>query len=370
MDLITLNENNQQQKLIENYDSLIWTERYNTLGDFQLLTGNIDEFMGLLPEGTVVSLRETSVPMIVETHEIQRPKNKPTQLKITGRDYCSILDRRVAIQDVVASLEDWAVVAKIPSDVAHFIIHEICVEGILDPLDIFPPEKVLFLTPDDYLTSTGPNRQFSVQRGKLLSAVLGLIQSQAVADPTTIPESPAVEPHGIRAMRPNTTGTAIGIEIYKGTDRSDAVRFEASRDLLDDGKYLFSKVGSANEAYILGKTSAFRMTKGTTPASGLDRRVMLVDGNTSGIDDEDAIKTEGARALSLAHETALFDGSVNQDLSPYTYNLHYFLGDIVKTVGDYGLDTKSRVTEYIRSEDNTGQKAYPTLAAFSEEETA
>ncbi len=366
MDLITLNEENQQAKLIENYDSLIWTERFNTIGDFQLLSGNIEQFMELLPEGKVVSLRESTVPMIVETHEIVRKKNAPTQIKITGRDYCSILDRRIAIQGIVGALGEWQVVVKIPSDVAHFIINQICVVGILDAKDIFPPDKVQFITPDDYLASTGPNRQFSVPRGNLLSAVVGFLQTEAREDPTTIPPSPAVVQHGIRAIRPNSSGTAIGIEIYTGTDRSDTIIFDATRDLLDDGKYLFSKVGSATDAYLLGPTTAVKMAKGDG-ASGLERRVILVDGSTSGIEDVDALTNEGARDLSLAHETALFDGSINQDLSPYAYNVDYFLGDIVLMQGDYGLETKSRITEYIRSEDATGSKVYPTLTAIADE---
>ena len=364
MDLITLNEDYQQTKLIENYDSLIWTERFNTIGDFQILSGNVEQFMQLLPEGTVVSLRETTVPMIVETHEIVRKKDAPTQIKITGRDFCSILDRRVSVQSVIASLAEWQVVVKIPSDVAHYIIYRICVDGLNDVKDIFPADKVQFITPDDYLMSTGPNREFSVPRGKLLSAVLGFLQTEAREDPTTIPPSPAVVPHGIRAMRPNASGSAIGIEIYKGTDRSSSITFDATRDLLDDGRYLFSKVGSATDAYLLGDTSAFKMTKGEVAPSGLDRRVILVESTT---ESADALKNQGARALSEAHETALFDGSINQDLSPYTYNVDYFLGDIVQTEGDYGLVTKSRITEYIRSEDATGSKAYPTLSALADQ---
>lgn len=364
MDLITLKDNNQPGKLIERYDSLIWTERFNTIGDFQLLTGLIDEYMELLPEGKVVSLRESNVPMIVENHEIVRKKRQPTQLKITGRDYCSILDRRVSIQEVVAALTEWLVVAKIPSDVAHYIIYQICVAGINDVKDIFPGDKVQFLTPDDYLASTGPNRQFSVPKGKLLSTVLSFIQTEARADPTTIPPSPAVVPHGIRAIRPDSSGSAIGIEIYTGTDRSSTIVFDATRDLLDDGRYLFSKVGSATDAYLLSPTAAFKMAKGDG-ASGLERRVILVDDTT---ENADALKNIGARELSLAHETAVFDGSINQDLSPYIYGIDYHLGDVVNTVGDYGLQTKSRITEYIRSEDKTGSKSYPTLTAIDDQE--
>lgn len=362
MDLVTLDDNNLAGPLIQNYDSLVWAERFNTIGDFQLATGDIDRFMDLLPEGKIVSLRESTVPMIVETHRIDRKKRKGASLIITGREYTSILDRRWSVQSVVAALAEWLVVAKIPSDVAHYIIHKICVEGIADPADIFPSSQVQFITPDDYLSTTGPNREFSVPRGNLLQTVIGLLQTEARADTSTTPDSPTVHPHGIRAIRPNTAG-AISIEIYTGTDRSATVFFDATRELLDDGSYLFSKVGSATDAYGVGPTSAFKINKGGTPATGLDRRVTMIESSSS---SSDAVKEQTSRALSDAHETAIFNGSVNHDLSPYKYGVDFNLGDIVRTVGDYGLDERTRVTEYIRTFDNTGDKAVPTLSTIPE----
>jgi hypothetical protein len=362
MDLITLDANNQAEKLIENYDSLVWAERYNTVGDFQLVTGNVEEYMELLPEGKVLSLRESNVPMIVETHQIDRKKNEGAKLFIKGRSYESILDRRASVQAVAADLAEWLVVARIPSDVAHYVIYKVCVEGIADAADIFPSSAVQFITPSDYLTSTGPNRQFTVPRGNLLETVISFLQTDAAPDASTDPDSPAVYAHGIRAMRPNSTGTAIGIEIYLGTDRSQEVYFDATRELLDDGTYLFSKVGSANTIYGVSATQALKLNR-TTTLTGLDRRVIFHDSQS---DNAEALYGEAVRVMSDAHETALFNGSVNHDLSPYIYGIDFNLGDIVRTVGDYGLDERARVTEYIRTEDASGSKAYPTLSTIPE----
>lgn len=366
MDLMTLNASNQPAKLIENYDSLIWTERWNTVGDFQIQTGLVDQFMTLLPEGTLLTLRESNVPMVVETHQIERKKNAPQKLTIKGRSYESILDRRVSIQSVLAltGALDWSVNVKTPSDLAYYIINKICVEGIVDPADIFPSSKVQFPTPADYLTSTGPTKAFIAERGSLLEVVLKLLQTEAAADSSTTPATPAIVQHGIRAVRPNSAGTAIAIEIYTGTDRTQTVYFDATRDLLDDGNYLFSKVGSANAAYGVASGLAAKMYEGASNPTGLDRRVILVDASTSGIASDEVLRNAMSVSLAEAHETALFDGSINQDLSPYAYNVDYKLGDIVRVVGDYGLDSDARVTEYIRSEDATGTKAYPTLTAI------
>lgn len=358
MDLMTLDANNQPAKLIEEYDSLIWSERF-ALGDFQIVTGNVEKFMTLLPEGTRLTLRESNQVMKVETHKIDRKKNSPQKLTIKGRSFESILDQRVSIQSVAAltGSNDWVVQVKTPSDLAYYIIEKICVEGLISAADIFPGNVVQFPTPSDYLTSIGPVKDFVVPRGNLLNTVLDLLKTEAQADGTT----PAVVPHGIRAVRPNAAGTAIGIEIYAGTDRRNTVYFDATRELLDDGTYLFSKVGSANAAYGVAQGLAATMYEGASEPTGLERRVTLVDGSASEINQVEVLREYMSMSLAEASETAIFDGSINPDLNPYTYGVHYNLGDIVRVVGDYGLVEDARVTEYIRTEDATGEKAYPTL---------
>jgi hypothetical protein len=366
MELVTLNATtNQAEKLVEKYDSLIWTERFNTVGEFQLIAGDVSGFLTMLPEGQVVSLRESNVAMVVETHEISRKKNQPQTITVKGRSFESILDRRVAVLAVAGAAGDWIVNAKIPSDVAYYIISQICVTGILDANDIFPSSIVQFATPADYLSTSGPTKSFSVSKGNLLAKVLELLQIQAKADPSTSPATPVVVQHGIRAIRPAAGATAIGIQIYTGTDRSTSIYFDATRDMLDDGNYLFSKVGSASTAYIIGPSNAVKLNKSASAATGLARRVILVDGTASGETSAAILQQQGELSLAEAVELTMFDGSINQDLSPYKYNVDYFLGDTVKVVGDYGLTRMAVVTEYIRSEDDTGIKGYPTLATIT-----
>lgn len=365
MDLITLDDNNQPEKLVENYDSLIWTERY-TIGDFQIVTGDVNRFMDLLPEGQVVSLRESSVPMIVETHLIERKKNSPTKLTIKGRDFCSICDRRVTtIDNGTGGTGDYNIMLYTPQDVAYYLMDTICGIGAVEPLDEFPSSKVTFVFAD-YETSTGPVRQFTIPRGNLLTTVLEFLKAEAKLDVSTTPDTPAVIPHGLRAVRPAAGATNIQIQIYHGVDRSTQVYFDATRDLLDDGSYLFSKVGSATSAIIYQPDGSLTLEKNPADIkSGFDRRVILVDGSQTQMEEVSLV--ENAKiSLSEAQETAMFDGSINQDLNPYVYNVDYGLGDLVKLVGDYGLERTARVTEYIRSEDATGSKAYPTLVTIQE----
>lgn len=361
MELLKLDSTMQPNEApITDYDSLIWTERFNTVGDFACKTGNIEYFMNALPKGQLVSLRDSNIVMEVETHEIERPKNAPATLSIRGRAWESILDRRLSLKSLTDRTE-WKVNVKQSSDLAHYVIKKICSEGLLDVGDIFPPTKVVFPTPLDYLTGTGPTVELVVNRGNLLATVVALLQTDTQADPTTSPASPAYPPHGIRAVRPAPQGTTVAIEIYAGVDRTDTVIFSGLRDALDSGKYLFSTVGSANFGYILGPSVSAKMAEGSVVPTGFERRAMLIDATSSGVDSLPALRHEASMSLAQAAETAMFDGAINEDLQAYRYGIHYGLGDIVRLDGDYGLSQKARVTEYIRSYDNTGYKAYPTL---------
>lgn len=361
-DMMLLDDNHQATKMVENYDSLIWTERFNTIGDFQITTGDVDTFMNLLPEGQVIALRDSDVPMIVETHLIERKKNQPVKLTIKGRDFCSILDRRIVASQTPGTGE-FSYTGKTPADAAFFAIDEICKGEYFGPEDTFPDSVVMFDWPL-YETSTGPSRSFVIPRGNLLSVIVPFLQASAPFDASTTPDTPEVLPTGIRAVRPDQLNTYVQVQFYNGTDKSDSVYFDATRDLLDDGSYLFSKVGSANAAFLLGSTSA-EFLELDTPATGLERRVILVDGSQSKM-DQAAMLEQGKISMADAHVTAMFDGSLNEDLNPYRYGTHYNLGDIVKLVGDYGLSGKARVTEFIRSEDATGVKAYPTLVKIED----
>lgn len=95
--------------------------------------------------------------------------------------------------------------------------------------------------------------------------------------------------------------------------------------------------------------------------SGLSRRVLLLDAvSDTSVSTADARNSRGLIELYQNNPTALFDGEVAQQVAN-GYNRDYFLGDIIKLNGEYGLSEIVRVSEFIRSADGSGEKAYPTF---------
>jgi hypothetical protein len=67
--------------------------------------------------------------------------------------------------------------------------------------------------------------------------------------------------------------------------------------------------------------------------------------------------------LANNNYTKVVDGEVVPQ-SEFKYGTHYTLGDVIELDSGDGLVSKARITEFIRSQDNTGDKAYPTVSVI------
>lgn len=359
MELLTLDSNYQPAELVERYSSLIWTERYFNTGDFNLVTTDVQRMLRLLPLESAVTIRESTVPMVVEAHKIQKKKNSAPVLTVSGRSFDSVLDRRAVY--MISSPQDigefrrvpWAEYRDKESDAAYIVIRKIIgdiARGSLEaqspinsPNDAFP--MVDLPLPADFTTGTAT--AYDIKPGNLYSIVRELL---------------AANYHGLKSVRPALGNNKVQLEIYNGADLTSTVVFDVKFDQFDDAVYLLSQAGSANVAEVFSATGFQQVLKTTAPEpSGLARRVLYLDvSSESGADSEEARRTRGLIELYKQNATALFDGEIGQQVAA-GYNRDYFLGDIVKLNGEYGLSENVRVTEFIRSDDSTGSKAYPTF---------
>lgn len=358
MELITLDSNFHPVKLVENYQSLLWTERYSVAGDFELVSGDIENTMALLPRESYVSLQDSTVPMVVEAYKIEKPKGEGPKITVSGRSFDTVLERRLSVFSLPPNGQRAAftIPADKASDAAYKLIRFIIGDSqarsnlpILSPaissLDAIP--QINLPLPADY--TTGSTNSYEVDAGGLYEKVLDLISTNH---------------HGIKAVRPavDTKATA-DIEIYNGADLTATVVFDARFDQFDSSTYLLSEQASANIAYIYGSNGGNVVRKNTvgSEVSGLARRILLVDEAGDTTLNSTAVRTSRALIeLYKNNATALFDGEIAEQVAS-GYGTKYHLGDILKLTGEYGLYSNVRVAEYIRSSDAEGQKAYPTF---------
>ena len=173
----------------------------------------------------------------------------------------------------------------------------------------------------------------------------------------------------------------FAFSLYSGVDRTRSqdvvpfVEFSPEFDNVINSQYLESFVGYKTITLVAGegegadrKTTSVASESGA--GSGLDRRELYTDARdiSSTIDEgtlTDAQYTaqltqRGKEKLSECAITKVFDCETPKDGS-FVYGVDYGLGDIVQYRNEFGIETAARVTEYIRTQDASGDDAYPTF---------
>lgn len=354
MDLAILNEDFQPERPVEGWNSLVWTERHSTNGEFQLVSNEIANILSLLPVGEVndppclVSIAESDVPMVVESHKLETPKNQAPQIVTTGRSFETVLDRRQTIRAVtpgVARME-WQIEAQTAAIAAYEVAKAIIVDGVCTIKDIIP--EILLL---NGVVDVGVTQKYPVEPKELYAWMI---------------ETLALGKYGLKSSFGPASPGQIAVQIYKGTDRKEEVVFDVALDQFEDAAYFLSKLGYKNVMITQTANGMEFSTTGTDP-EGLARRVDFQDVSQevtlpAGADLTNLTINKGKVALADRLPTALFSGGIASSIGE-EYNTSYFLGDIVRLQGEYGLSQDARVAEFVRTHDATGVKAYPTFEA-------
>lgn len=357
MEPVILNGNFQPARLIENYESFVWTERGKTASEFEMVSQAVSDVVDQLSvnEDTFISLRDSNIPMLVESHKITKQSGKAATVKTVGRSVeAPLLERRTTIPGPALGVApgEWGINAKSTSDVAYYVMNFLLEDPVTAiPADIFP--QLTFPEPDDW--GTGPTSTlYVVERGELYPWVLKQVQAND---------------HNLISERPDTSGNKVAVRIYKGVDRTTQVVFDARFDQFDETTYLLSRKGQKNTMQVFGSTDSLEANIGG-PYTGLDRFVGYKDAisDTEGVSPgptlDQYLTNLGIVEIGNANKTEMFTGEVSRQTAA-RYGIDYFLGDTVKLVGEYGLSQNVIVSEFVRTSDATGEKSYPTFEAVT-----
>lgn len=122
-----------------------------------------------------------------------------------------------------------------------------------------------------------------------------------------------------------------------------------------------------------GEGAERKTTTATCPSGagkGLNRREMYTDARdiSSAVDNHTLTDSEynaqlvqrGLENLTNNVPTKSFEGKV-ETTRMYRYGEDFFMGDVVQIINEYGIEGRSRVTEFIRSQNKEGIDSYPTF---------
>lgn len=343
-------------KVVDSFESFIWTDRYYGYGDFELMVPITSSIVAFLIKNYYLYLKESEHLMIIDHLDIHSDKESGNnKLIVTGKSLEFILNRRIIWNQTILSgnLQDG--------------IHQLLDENAIvctDNTDRIIPGLAFEVSTDPIITALTIDAQYNGDN--LYDVIVKLCQTNNIGFKITL-----------------TDTNTFKFKLYAGLDRSYTqttnpyVVFSSGFDNLLNGDYIETDQALKTVALVAGElgvgnvalTAAIAVAGGA--GTGLARREMFVDakditrnvGEVALTPEEylGQLTQRGTETLSKNVAVQSFAGQVDAT-HMFVYGDDFVMGDIVQIADDYGHNAKSRVTELIQSQDSAGIKVYPTFS--------
>ena len=346
MDILVLNQNFEAVDIIDNYESLIWTDRYFEYGDFELYLPMQLNLLSSLQKDNYLYIKESEHVMIIEDFEITTDAEIGSRLRVVGRSLESILGRRIV----------WGQATY--SGTVHDIIKSMITDAIISPSDENRKiENFVFQDCSDESVN-GDSIELQFTGDNLYDIVSLLCQRVSAGFRITLDES-----------------NNFVFSLYSGQDRSyeqdtnPYVVFSPSFENIVDSRYVETNSSYRNVTLVAGEgEGSDRKTVTVGEASGLSRREVFTDARDISTQTTEGTLTEeqynnqlterGNDKLGEYSAATAFEGRA-ETTRMFIYGEDFFMGDIVQIANEFGMESRAYITAIIRSQDEQGLAIYP-----------
>lgn len=360
MEILVLDENFVSIALVDEFESLIWTDRYQAYGDFELYLPMDIRYVDIFKKDYYLWIKESPHVMIIDKIQINSDIDLGVHLTVTGKSLESILTRRII-------WEQTRFQTKIDTAIKQMIE-----DAIINPsLDIRKiPNFVYQTSSDSTIDEITIDKQYTGTN--LYEAVVELCKLNGIGFKITLTDS-----------------NDFVFQLYNGADRSyeqlknPYVIFSPKFDNLISSEYFETNENEKNVALVAAENEGHgRRTYTIGEVSGLHRREMYVDardiqseetdenGNTTQIPDDEymeKLKKRGEEKMLPYKSETVFTGE-SETLRSFKYGTDFFMGDIVQVEDGYGHTNRARIIEFIFSQSEEGLQFYPTFEVVEEKE--
>jgi Siphovirus ReqiPepy6 Gp37-like protein len=367
-----LDANFQATEVIDEFQSAIWTERFIGYGDTQIVIAESNEKGTLLTEGTFVQELESDEVMLIDTALTEEGLHK-----VTGKSLLAIFQERIFRTHLFTNMSVWMPdddllgPAEMIADVVDAIV------GAGSPVNIQLAHQalanLLYDVDDDVIAYSSPG----ISDGMLYDKVIELATAYQVGVALYLGN-----------VVPATDNYNLFFKAYYGRDLTSSqsvfpvVRFSPNTDSLTNIKKLNSIDGYKTHCYAYAPDfddgvnppsvlpPAIAYVPGGAAFENFDRREMMIEVSEATYDNytttgniATALAQKAADALANNNYVKIIDGEVVPQ-SDYLFGRDYKLGDIIEL--DSGEETfqTARITEFIRAQDQEGERAYPTISVL------
>jgi len=364
--------------VVDEYISFLWTERWASFGDFQIITIATPNNKRRFVPDTKLWITQSTRLMIIESVEEEDDIEKGNVLTVKGRCLNSLLEKRIAARhNSITGLisTTWDTYGWTPKELIELYFFTICYDGEISSGDIIPfvqPQGTTSLYPVENIPDPWPDDfEWSTKPESLYQAFQDIISAYDV---------------GWRLYK-SPTDSKLYFESMMGCDRTtqqsifnpvifsyDMVNLIDTTNLVDVTKYYnavmvvyFYKDATTE----LDTTMSVWVESSDLALSerGFDQKTKILSVTQIPEDmilaDVPAYLTKlGEEELGRSQSVNVYDGEIAKT-STFVYEKDYNLGDIVEVRGNDGGTAYMRVVEQIFASDSTGDSIYPSLITKS-----
>lgn len=389
MELYTLDKSFIRQDIVEEFHSVIWTERFYGDSECEVVVPLKRNLIGQLAAGSFLAIDKSKEPMVIETFSIEEGK-----IKVVGISVLSWLNNRFVRASTNHRIKIWKLSNQKAGQALWTIVKQMCTDqstilngsGDMGLGNATREHELIIpgLKLDAYDKSGNTIKKIAVPYGPVYDAL------RVIAEQHTI---------GMQIWL-NTDDLSLRFRSYKGINRTGnqttnpIIRFSPTMDSLANIKELRSVADYKTLIYAyaadLAPTSGgsdLQTTPGIARRSGtegnytgfdLRAKMIFTDDIRSAkdldeVDPQDTLAKQRAELRDVLNDRADKElkqnpniQTVDGEVAPtnlFQYGQDYALGDLIEVQGNTDVVDISRVTEYIRSQDVSGEKAYPTVVA-------
>ena len=354
--------------IVDTYKSLIWTDRYNKSGDFELVVTASEENFDIFQNGNYIMSDISDHTMIIEDLQVTTDVEAGAFIIITGRSVESILDRRIVWEQTTITKNTGFVnaISKLLSDsITNPSINTRKISNFSNTISVNDP--ALYndqLKIDKDMQFTGDNLYDVIEKICNIYNIGFEIRFYT---------------------NPNETPYNFELQLYRGSDRSydqntlPYIEFSPDFDNLINSDYKLVTSIYKNVTLVAGEGEGIDRTTVSINSdvySGLYRRELYTDARdlSSNVDGgtltpeeyQDVLINRGLSKLTETRVESNFDAKVDHT-QPYIYGQDYNMGDIVQFQNQFGISYRVRVVESIYSESENGIEQYPTFEVIEED---
>lgn len=309
------------------HGSVIWTQKYNDLGEFEITVPATLELLNLFRSGVFALREESESVMMIEKIQTKTNPESGDYIVVTGRSAEALLNRRIVWEQT-----------NIDTDIGA-AVRLLIEQNVTDATDTSRNVPLLNI---GTIEAAGQTTQRQ-------------LRGECIYD--TVKEMMDLAKMGFRVRR---YGRALYMDLYHG--KKTEVIFSWEFDNLSQMEYTADNTDFRNTVLVVGEgEGTAQKTTAICAGATLNRCEMYLDKSSSStnegtITDEEYQKTlQGEGTTALAEKKTAETVTVEVDTDGiFRYGIDFTLGDIVTVIDPYGDKVAVRVSQITENNDENG----------------